>query len=65
METFLVRVWHPGEDDGAGEGAELKGVVEHVGSRTSAPFKGTEELIVLLQGRTRSDTPSPFAPIEP
>jgi hypothetical protein len=63
METFVVRLWVPGEGmpedsgaptvrpgDGAQDRADLRGVVEHAASAASATFVGAEELVGFITG---------------
>jgi hypothetical protein len=62
VETFVVRAWRPAGDarptvgrDGAVDGGDadghLRGVVEHVGSGESMPFRDAAELVRFLTGR--------------
>jgi hypothetical protein len=49
METFLLRVWMPGDAAGeAGADPRLRGHVGHVGSGRERPFGGLEELLAFL-----------------
>lgn len=52
METYVVRVWRAA-DDGPGfpeaSPAQLRGLVEHVGTGTTARFGGGEELLRFLR----------------
>jgi hypothetical protein len=50
METFVVRLWVPGEETPAGDGDALRGVVEHAASAASATFVGSGELLRFLEG---------------
>ncbi len=55
MHTFIVRVW----DEGSSEATpQLRGVLEHVPSRTEHTFHSTEQLVDLLS-RPRPDTVTP------
>jgi len=56
VETFVVRVWVPAEDDTRAT-AEMRGFVNHVGSRRSDPFRGIDELLTLLRSGTATRTP--------
>lgn len=48
MQTFVVRIWIPAEDEV--EAAEpLHGVLERAGSAESTPFWGGEQLLQLLR----------------
>jgi hypothetical protein len=48
METFVVRLWIPAEDEQ--EAAEpLRGILERVGAADSTPFRGGEQLLQLLR----------------
>jgi len=55
MESFVVRVWVPGEDEGAGDESDLRGVVEKVATGEAAPFHSAEELADILRARTNPD----------
>jgi len=55
MESFVVRVWVTGEDEGAGDDDYLRGVVEHVATGEADPFRSAEELAAILRGRTRPE----------
>jgi hypothetical protein len=48
MDTFVVRVWSPGVDDGE---SGLRGVVEHVSTGVSDRFRNVDELVAFLQTR--------------
>ena len=50
METFLVQVWVPADDES--RGGDLRGLVRHVPTGTVTPFLGDEEVLGLLH-RTR------------
>ena len=45
MQTFLVRIWIPAASEAGGAPAEIHGMVEHVGSRSSRPFEGEHDLV--------------------
>lgn len=47
METFVVRITEPAPGSGGGKN-ELHGVVEHLRSRESRPFQGSNQLLSLL-----------------
>lgn len=55
MESFVVRVWVPGEDEGAGDDGDLRGVVEQVATGEADPFHSAEELAAILWARTRPE----------
>lgn len=64
MEAFVVRIWSPAEDDGAdGAPSVLQGVVEHVRSARSRPFRDEEQLLRVLRTGRRSFAPP--APADP
>lgn len=46
METFLVQVWVPADDQS--RGGALRGLVRHVATGTVTPFLGDEEVLGLL-----------------
>ena len=46
METFLVQVWVPADDQS--RGGDLRGLVRHVATGTVTPFLGDEEVLGLL-----------------
>ncbi len=51
MQTFVIRVWVPGSEEGDasdGHGQGLRGLVEHVGSGRCAAFRGSEQLLCLV-----------------
>ena len=50
METFLVRVWVPGDDRWCR--TDLHGVVRHVASGVETPFCGEAEILDLLRPAT-------------
>lgn len=47
METFVVRLWVPGESGYPADPA-LRGVVSHVASGCSEPFAGADELLAFV-----------------
>ena len=50
METFVVRIWSgPGQAEDRPGG--LRGVVEHLGTSRSAPFRDDAELLAFLHAR--------------
>lgn len=53
MESFVVRVWVPGEDQSAGDHGDLRGVVETIATGEASPFRSAEELAEILRERTR------------
>ena len=46
METFLVQVWVPADDQS--RGGDLRGLVRHVATGSESPFVGDEEVLGLL-----------------
>ncbi len=56
METFVVRVWRAAGEPEIPETSttELRGLVEHVGTGTTARFGGGEELLRFLLRPPRS-----------
>jgi hypothetical protein len=52
METFVVRAWRPAADEPASSegGGALRGVVEHVATGATIPFRDAEQLVAFLQG---------------
>ena len=48
-----MRVWVPGEDDGAEDEGDLRGVVERVATGEAEPFRSAEELAALLRAGIR------------
>jgi hypothetical protein len=48
MQTFVVRIWKPAEDEPFGPPA-LRGVVEQAGSGGQQAFSGEDELLELLR----------------
>lgn len=60
MHTYIVRVW----DEGSSEATpQLRGVLEHVPSRTEHTFHSAEQLVDLLT-HPRPDTAAPTAEAE-
>lgn len=58
METFVVRVWRAADQEPGNPDAwtaHFHGLVEHVGTGTTARFGGGEELLTFLR---RSPMPS-------
>jgi hypothetical protein len=54
METFVVRAWRAAADvrsDVDDAAHELRGVVEHIGSGDSIPFRDADELVQFLVGQ--------------
>lgn len=54
METFVVRVWRSNASysDGSSEASPtLRGLLQHVGSGHSTPFRSGEELVHSLLSR--------------
>jgi len=52
MKTFVVRVWAP-PTAAEGELDQLRGIVEHLGSGDSQPFKDDTELLAFLHAQPR------------
>ena len=52
METFVVRAWRPAADEAAPPegGGALRGVVEHVATGATIPFRDAEQLVAFLLG---------------
>jgi hypothetical protein len=49
MQTFLVRVWTPATGEAGGVPSGIRGVVEHVGSRSGRPFEGEHDLVRFIE----------------
>jgi hypothetical protein len=62
VETFVVRAWRAAPDDMShdDEPADdtLRGVVEHVGSGASMPFRDVDQLISFLRSRPADGGPA-------
>jgi hypothetical protein len=54
METFVVRAWRSGGDASTGDDV-LRGVVEHVASGRTMPFRDVEQLITFLRSPDGGD----------
>ena len=58
METFLVQVWVPAE---ASPDADIRGLVRHIATGVETPFRGGEEMLLLLgrgtERRERAERP--------
>ena len=62
METFVVRAWRPAADEGLPSDADaLRGVVEHVGSGTTMPFRDVDQLVAFI-GQVQDKTPRFITP---
>lgn len=58
VETFVVRAWR-GEPDGeAAADGTLRGVVEHVATGASTPFRDAEQLLAFLRAGPDDGGPS-------
>jgi hypothetical protein len=55
METFVVRVWSPGADDGP-DG--MRGTVTHLGSGASIVFTEPDALLRFLTGDGQGTSPA-------
>jgi hypothetical protein len=53
VETFVVRAWRSDADGdpSTGEDDALRGVVEHVGTGATMPFRDVEQLISFIRAR--------------
>ena len=49
MDTFVVRVWRPSQDEAADSKPALRGVIARPGSREPEPFRNEEELLTTLR----------------
>jgi hypothetical protein len=56
LQTFVVRIWSPPAGLEAAPD-ELRGVVEHLGTGLSQPFRDDEELLAFLHARPGEPTP--------
>jgi hypothetical protein len=68
MQTFLVRIWTPAAGEAGGVPAGIRGVVEHVGSRSSRPFEGEHDLVRFMQDCLKSHQEGicfDVAPVDP
>ncbi len=48
METFVIRLAEPAPPSHDARSPDLHGVVEHLRSRETRPFRGTDQLLRLL-----------------
>ncbi len=54
----MVRAWRPAADEGLPSDADaLRGVVEHVGSGTTVPFRDVDQLVAFMLGGGPDDVP--------
>jgi hypothetical protein len=53
METFVVQIWNQVEPKTEHSGDELRGFVEHVGSRRRESFRDECELLSFLHAEQR------------
>jgi hypothetical protein len=53
MQTFVIRLWVPAGRPGDAEDFDpgLRGRIEHVGSGWSATFRGSDQLLGMVQAR--------------
>ena len=51
VETFVVRAWREDPDDEPTTDDSLRGVVEHVATGASTPFRDAEQLLLFLRSR--------------
>jgi hypothetical protein len=56
VETFVVRAWRSAPDDEPLDDT-LRGVVEHVGTGASMPFRDVDQLISFLRSRPADGGP--------
>jgi hypothetical protein len=49
VETFVVRAWREDPDSEPTSDAGLRGVVEHVATGTSTPFRDADQLLDFLR----------------
>ncbi|HKY68912.1 MAG TPA: hypothetical protein VJM49_21160 [Acidimicrobiales bacterium] len=49
METFVVRAWRGEPDGDPTADGPLRGVVEHVATGASTPFRDAEQLLAFLR----------------
>lgn len=58
METFVVRAWRAAAEDRVdvdGGDDRLRGVVEHIASGESIPFRDAAELVSFLVGQAHEE----------
>jgi hypothetical protein len=56
VETFVVRAWRSdAEDEPASSTDGLRGVVEHVATGTSMPFRDADQLVTFLRSAPGGD----------
>jgi hypothetical protein len=58
METFVVRAWRAAAEvrtDVDDRDHSLRGVVEHIGSGDSIPFRDADELVRFLVGQADTE----------
>jgi hypothetical protein len=51
VETFVVRAWRGDPDDEPTTDDSLRGVVEHVATGASTPFRDADQLLEFLRSR--------------
>ena len=58
METFVVRAWRPRADEALphDDDRSLRGVVEHVATGASIPFRDADQLVAFLLGGDEGDS---------
>lgn len=66
MQTFILRIWVPAvlEDESSTEPSSgLRGVLDHIGSGRSIPFRNAAELVGLVcEVLAEPQGPSPSGP---
>jgi hypothetical protein len=51
MESFVIRVWTPAEQERIASARDLRGLIEHIGSGERDAFRGAGELLAFLETR--------------
>ncbi len=51
VETFVIRIWTPAEQNDDPQRYRLRGFVEHIGSGERDAFRGAGELLAFLELR--------------
>jgi hypothetical protein len=53
VETFVLRIWTPAEQEDTDQPLDLRGLAEHIRSGEHCAFRGTAELTAFLEQQTR------------
>ncbi len=58
METFVIRVWTPAEQEDEGQPRNLRGLIEHVRFDERCTFEDGNQLLAVLQTALERQPPA-------